>query len=343
MAIWTTTCFLALAALTSPPNKGEASPGRFEYSQVQMGVPFKLVLYAHDERIANRAAKAAFARIKQLNGILSDYDEKSELSKLSSTAGSGKSMAISDDLRFVLRRSQRLSKQSAGAFDVTVGPLVRLWRRARRRKRMPALQRLAEASKAVGYRFLQLDLPGRTARLLQPGMRLDLGGIAKGYAADQALAVLQKMGVRRALVDGGGDIALGDPPPGKDGWRIGVAPLNAKAKPSRYLTLRNRAVATSGDAWQFVELNGKRYSHIVNPATGLGLTDRSSVTIVAPDCITADSLASAVSVLGPVKGIALVDKTKGVSAFIVRNAAGKPRIHFSRRWSDLNVERTAGP
>ena len=163
-------------------------------------------------------------------------------------------------------------------------------------------------------------------------MQLDLGGIAKGYAVDEALAVLAAADVTRALVDAGGDMRLGDPPPGKPGWRIGVAPLEADGPPSRRLSLSGVAVASSGDAWQYIEIDGTRYSHIVDPRTGLALTDHSSVTVVAPDGITADALASAVSVLGPEQGLKLIDATPGTAALIVRAPHGKVEMYRSRRW-----------
>ncbi|MEX0936975.1 MAG: FAD:protein FMN transferase [Pirellulales bacterium] len=293
-----------------------AEPTRFELTEPHMGVPFKLVFYAGERGHANKAARAAFDRIEQLNSRLSDYDPQSELTELSRTAGSGKTVALSDDLWTVLAAAQRLAEQSEGAFDVTVGPYVRLWRRARRTGEMPRAEYLRSAAEAVGYGHLKLDPESHTARLTQQEMRLDLGGIAKGYAADEALAVLREHGIESALVDASGDIAAGDPPPGRAGWRIGIAPLEQDAAPSRYLELANMAVATSGDTWQYVEIDRKRYSHIVDPKSGLGLTRRSSVTIIAPDGMTADSLASAVSVLGPERGIALVEATERAEALL---------------------------
>ena len=200
---------------------------------------------------------------------------------------------------------------------------------------MPPADRLAAARTAVGYEYMQLDAKRHTVRLLRGEMRLDLGGIAKGYAADEALAVLRKLGTRRALVNGSGDIAIGSAPPGKTGWKVGVARLEPKAPPSRFLLLANCAIATSGDAWQFVQIEGRRYSHIVDPRSGLGLTDRSSVTIIAPDCLTADSLASAVSVLGPQTGMRLIENTPGAAGLLVRMENGRMMVHKSSRFKEL--------
>jgi thiamine biosynthesis lipoprotein len=341
--------WLALTVLLAPPPKENAKAAdapatleRHEIAQIQMGVSFEMVLYAPDAKTANLAAKAAFDRIRQLNDVLSDYDEKSELSRLSDSAGSGRSMAVSDDLWRVLARSRQVSRDTGGAFDISVGPLVRLWRQARVLKMLPTDERLRAARNAVGYDSMQLEEKGRTATLKKSGMRLDAGGIGVGFACDEALAVLRKHGITRALIDGSGDIVLGDPPPDKPGWRIGIAPLEAKAPPSRYATLSNCAISTSGDAWQFVEIAGKRYSHIVDPATGLGLTNRSSVTVVAKDCTTADAYATGVSVLGPKKGLEVIDRLEGAAAFIVREAGGKAETHTSRRWKELKVEVAEG-
>ncbi len=303
---------------------------RFEFTRPQMGLPFRIALYAPDAASASAAALAAFTRIQQLNDILSDYDTDSELSRLSRTAGDNRAVPVSHDLWFVLARAQRLSARTDGAFDVTVGPYVSLWRKARREKKLPRDDLLAEARAAVGWEKLQLDAQARTAKLLAPGMRLDLGAIAKGYAAGVALQVLRERGFARALVAGGGDMAIGDAPPGKRGWRIEVAPLDvSNAPPARFVWLANCGLATSGDVFQYLDLDGHRYSHIVDPKTGLGLTDHSLVTVIARDAITADSLATAVSVLGPQRGLQLIDDTPGASVCILRPAEDRIEVTLS--------------
>lgn len=321
-------------AAAIPAAAAEPAPHRYNFERVLMGSSVKLTLYSETEAAANLAAEAAFGRIATLDRILSDYKTDSELSKLSATAGSGQKVPVSPELWRVLERSQELARATDGAFDITVGPYVRLWRRARRSKEFPSSQRLAEAREAVSYQKLHLDRTARTAQLLVPGMRLDLGGIATGYAVDEAMQVLRRHGITRALIDASGDILVSEPPPGAAGWRIGIAPLDAAGPPSRYVSLRNMAVTTSGDAFQHVVLGGKRYSHIVDPKTGLGLTDSSTVVVIAADCITADSQATAVSVLGPEKGLALIESTARAAAFIVRNRDGAVDTHSSHRLND---------
>jgi thiamine biosynthesis lipoprotein len=170
----------------------------------------------------------------------------------------------------------------------------------------------------VGYRNIKLDAKKRTVQLVKEGMRLDLGGIGKGFAADEVQKVLREHGIERALVAAGGDITVSGPPPDADGWKVAIAPLEPGAKPTEQLILKNAAVSTSGDAEQYVEIDGKRYSHIVDPKTGIGLTQRMSVTVVGPDGTTADSLTKVVCVLGPEKGMKLLESQKGVSARMLR-------------------------
>jgi thiamine biosynthesis lipoprotein len=255
------------------------------------------------------------------------------LSRLSRTGGSGRAIGVSDELWLVLQRAQQLAQRTDGAFDVTVGPVVSLWRKARREKKLPDAARLAEALQAVGHQKLRLEFRRHTVQLLAPRMRLDLGAIAKGYAADEALKILRRRGVGRALVAGGGDMALGDPPPGTKGWRIELAPLDTtNSPPVRFVQLANAGLATSGDLFQHVEIDGKRYSHIVDPRTGIGLTDHSLVTVIAPDGITADSLATAISVLGPDKGTKLIEKTRGAAARIIRLSGNQIEVKESSRF-----------
>ncbi len=295
-----------------------------------MGVPFRIVLYADSEATANEVFAAAFRRIAELNSRLSDYDPDSELMQLCRSSGPGQPVSVSHDLFQVLRQAEQISRQSGGAFDVTVGPVVRLWRRARRQNELPDAEQLALARTRVDYRLVRLDAEHRTVELGKDEMRLDLGGIAKGYAVDEALKILRERGITSALVDGGGDLVVSDAPPGQSGWRLGIAALRTpEDEPAEYLMLKNAAIATSGDAYQFIEIDGVRYSHLVDPRTGLGLTTRSSVTVIAPDGLRADAWASALSVLPPCTGLQAIDPLPGVSALIVLIEQGEPREYRS--------------
>jgi thiamine biosynthesis lipoprotein len=298
-----------------------------------MAVSIHLILYTSDAAAANRAADAVFAEFGRLNAIFSDYDATSESRRLCERARVNQPERVSNDLFRVLAASKELSGESRGAFDVTAGPLTRLWRRTLRRRVLPSRERLEKARASVGHQHFRLDSKRKTVTLLKPDMRLDFGGIAKGYALDKGLEVLRKRGITRALINASGDIRVGDPPPGKKGWRIAVAQLDKDRPPLHFISLRNAAVATSGDTWQFVEIEGRRYSHIIDPRTGIALTDHSSVTIIAPTAMQADALASGVSVLGPIEGMKLIERTPGVAALIVRPEKGKPKVFRSRRFN----------
>lgn len=318
-------------------------PVRHEFRETHMGSEFTILLYSADADLASAAARAAFERIAELDGRYSDYDPESELMRLCDGAG-GPPIEVSPDLFSILERAQDLCRRTDGAFDVTIQPVVKLWRRARRNGRLPDQAQLREALERVGHDKMVLDRQARTVQLKQPGMRLDLGGIAKGNAGDAALNVLKGKGMTRSLVAGAGDVVLGDAPPGQAGWTVGIAPLeDPNATPERYLSVANAAVSTSGDAERFVEIDGIRYSHIVDPRTGLGLTGRSSVTIVAPDGTTADSVATAVSVLGPRKGLDFVESTVGIAALIARkDEAGLAEVLESRSWANLRFTEANG-
>jgi FAD:protein FMN transferase len=290
---------------------------RFQQTQVHMGMSFGVVLYAPNATVANQALQEAFARIEALNAIFSDYDPASEVSRLCDRAPTEQPVPVSRELAEVLAAAHQLSRQTDGAFDVTVGPLTKLWRRARRNYQLPDPERLQQEQAAVGFDKMTVDPEARTVQLHVPRMRLDFGGIVPGYAADEALKVLARHGCTRALINASGDLTLGDPPPGETGWKIDIAPLEPKGKPSRTIRLANAAVSTSGDAFQFVEIDGRRYSHIVDPRTGYGLTRRSSVTVIAPNGLLADSLATAVSILGPERGLELIEKRQGTAALLV--------------------------
>jgi thiamine biosynthesis lipoprotein len=313
----------------------EPALSRFTFSEPHMGTTFKIVLYAADEETANRAAKAAFQRIADCDAIMSDYRPTSELMQLCGKAG-GDPVPVGADLFRVLERAAEVAKLSDGAFDVTVGPLVRLWRTARKTRQLPDPDALAKAKALVGPDLMKLDAKARTVQLAKAGMQLDLGGIAKGYAADAALIVLKEKGVTRALVAGSGDIAVSGPPPDADGWTVGVRPLEpADAKPTRLLILKDAAVSTSGDAEQFVEIDGQRYSHIVDPRTGLGLRGRMSVTVVARNGLWADPLTKVVCVLGTERGMPILEKLDGVACLAVRKTDKGIEEVESKRFRDV--------
>jgi FAD:protein FMN transferase len=307
---------------------------RFEFEEPHMGTKFRVVLYAPDKETADKAAKAAFARVEELNKVMSDYMPDSELMRLCKKSESKPAGAVkvSDELYYVLSKSQDIAELSDGTFDVTVGPVVRLWRQARKERQLPDEEVLAAAMKRVGYKNVELDLKEKTVSLKVPGILLDLGGIGKGYAADEALKVIGKFGIKSALVAASGDIAVSKAPPGRDGWRIDVAPLPG-AKETRQLILVDAAVSTSGDAEQFVVIAGVRYSHIVDPRTGMGLKGRRSVTVIAKQGIYADSLTKMASILAAEKAVEKIETIDGAATLIVVKTDKGEDVHQSKRFA----------
>ena len=329
---------LVLAASASPRATAASLPGstaratRFEATGHHMGTTFRLVLYADSQNTADAARDAAFAVISDLDQRLTDYRPDSELMQACATAWQHP-VRLSPQVFELLATSQQLAARTGGAFDITVGALTRVWRRARRENEMPSADELAAARAVTGWQLLTLDPAEQTISLAREGVRLDVGGNGKGYAADKALAAMRARGVDRAMVVAGGDIAIGAPPPDEPGWRIALAPFDDVPAPGGTLTVAHAGVSTSGDAEQWMEIAGTRYSHIIDPRTGLPVTGRHAVTIVAPDATTSDGLDTATSVLGDRAGAALVDATPGASAlFGTRDAAGAVRWTTSKAW-----------
>jgi FAD:protein FMN transferase len=268
---------------------------RFEFARVCMGVRATIVLYAPDNARAQAAAADAFAEIARLDAMMSDYRPASELSLLGGPRPA-RDREVSAELAHVLAESVRLAHATGGAFDPTVGPLAALWREALRLGRLPDADALAKARAATGYGLVHVL--GRRVTLAAPGMRLDLGGIAKGYAAEHAARRLRALGLPRCLVSLAGDVYAGQPPPGASAWRVEVRPEEG-GEAIGTLAIRDAAVSTSGDSAQFVEIDGVRYSHIIDPRTGLGVTRRRAVTVIARRGAAADALATALCVMEP--------------------------------------------
>jgi len=329
---------LAAAALAVSSAAAAVAPAlqRFEFIEPHMGTVFRIVLYAPDPATASRAATAAFQRVATLNRIMTDYDPDSELMRLCKQPP-GVPARVSRDLFDIIEKSQKLANLTDGAFDITIGPLVRLWRTARRLHALPSPEAIAAAQHRVGWRHLKLDPARKTVTLAASDMQLDLGGVAKGYAADAALAVLRQRGIRSAFVAASGDIAIGDAPPGMTGWKMGIGSPGTNDTLAATVLLRNAAISTSGDLEQFVDLDGIRYSHVVDPHTGLGLTNRLQATLIARNATTTDALATALCVLDEKRALKLADSLPDAAALLVRPGAAGNQLIASRRFDKLRA------
>ena len=279
---------------------------RFVFEEPHIGTLVRIILYAPSQDVAERAAGEAFDSFRRVNSIMNTYDRDSELSQLCATRGW---IRVSDDLFTVLQAARHYNAISDGAFDVTVGPMVRLWRRSFRQRELPTERRIEEAKQLVGNHLWEMDKCTKSVRLLKEGMVFDLSAIAKGYAVDRAFEIIQRHGITSVLVDAGGDFSIGAAPPNTEGWRI--------AKNDETVLMQNTAMATSGGQFQYVDIDGVRYLHIVDPKTGLGMTSAKTVHIIAPTAMEADALATAVFVLGRERGKALIATLPKVSVEMV--------------------------
>lgn len=272
----------------------------FAFEHPQMGTLFRVLLWGADSLAAQAAAQRAFATIDALNATFSDYQPDSEVTQLSQRAYRHWQV-VSHNLYDLLQTSQKLARQSGGAFDVTVGPLSKLWRRAFRQQSFPPAAELKAARLRVGHHWLKLR-NGRI-KLSRANMHLDFGGIAKGYAVDQAFQQLQSDGFTALLVSGGGDIRVGAAAGGTLGWSIAATAMTERGSPSDTLLIRTHcALSTSGDTYQHLVWNNRRYAHLIDPRTGLGVTHQLLVRVEAPTSTLADALATTLSILGPQRG-----------------------------------------
>ena len=273
-----------------------------------MAMPVEVTLWADTPQRAEAGARAAFAAFARVDDLMNDYVKGSEISRVSAAAGGGP-VRVGDELLAVLAEARRINQRTGGAFDVTAGPVVALWREAAKTGRMPDAQKLAAARKLVGTDKLRLDDSAKTVELTTRGMKLDFGGIAKGYACDLATAALRDAGLTITYVQAGGDMRLGDAPPGTDGWLIDVPGRDP-------MTLKNTAVSISGDTARFAMIDGTRYSHVVDPRTGLGVTSRQMAVVIAPRGLDSDPLATAGCVMPPGEFRTLLDQLDGISGLV---------------------------
>ncbi len=304
---------------------------RRSFTQPKMGSPFTIIVYTHDSAEASIAAAGAFALVDSLVNIFSDYIDSSELNRLCASGGSNRPPFRCSTVLFdILMQSAAAWKTSEGRFDITLGPVTRLWRKARKEKKFPEAAIVQQQLALTGFKKILLDTVLHTAHLQQAGMQLDLGGIAQGYIAQQVINYLSSLHIENALVDVSGDIVCRGKPPGTNGWTIAVNfPESGAALLPKQLLISNTAVTTSGDVYQYIEHEGKRYSHIIDPATGYGITSQRNVTVIAADGTLADWLTKACSLLPLAKAKKLAHQLHA-AVLITTLQKGKLVAHMSK-------------
>ena len=322
---------LTVAFLLSVIHIVAAQQKRFSFTQPKMGAPFSIVFFANDSVQANLLSKQCFNLADSFIFIYSDYIDSSELSKLSATAGrKDLAVPVSPAMFDILLKAKNAFDKSEGTFDITIGPLSKFWRKCRKAKQFPRDDAIQSAKKLIGFNKIILDTNNKKVTLIQPGMQLDLGGIAQGYIAQKVIDYLYGQQINQALVNASGDIVISGAPPGLKGWTVGVnVPETTDELLPRTLMLQHKAITTSGDAYQFIEHGGKRYSHIIDPRSGYGVTYKRNVTVIANDGTTADWLATAGSIL-PIKKAKKLATQLGAEILIAEIKNGKP-IFFSTK------------
>lgn len=331
-------CAAVLAAVLAGPFVGPAAGAENEYSFHRdgvLGMSFDLTVQGTSRTRAEAARQAALDEIERLEGILSVRKDDSEISRLLAARDVFK---CSGDLYAVLRACDMWRMRSGGAFNPHVGELIALWKRADKTDSLPARKRLAKAVAKLKKPAWRLSHSSRTVRPLR-GLDLSVNGLAKGYILDKALAAAQAKApqAKGILLGIGGDIAAVGDAPGESGWRIGVADPLKPADNAKFLTairLLNRAAATSGSYARYFTIDGKRYSHILDPRTGRPADGVASATVIAVDAASADAVATALCVLGPAQGVAMVNNLAATECLIV-DPAGKQ--YTSRRWRNMVV------
>ena len=283
---------------------------RFQFSEAKMGSPFNLIFYHTDSAEAILLAKECFAIVDTLNAVFSDYNSESEVGKLALQKNQTE-LKVSDELFAMIVRSKEAWKRSGKTFDITIGALTQLWRKAKAEKRFPSEAEVKAAKQSGGFKNLIINQPNRTISFKKQGMRLDFGGIVPGYAAQKVIDFLKSKNIDIALADASGDIVMSNAPPGKNGWIVGInLPESENELWDKKLELNNCAVSTSGDVYRYTIYNGKKYSHIIDPKTGYGVTSQRNVTVICKSGATADWFATACSILPVKKALRLAKEAR---------------------------------
>ena len=318
----------------------QAQTRKFSYSEMKMGSPFNLIIVSTDSIKAKHLAQKSFQLVDSLSHIFSNYDSSSELSKINTSAGL-LPYKMSATMLDLVQKSQYAYIQSKGAYDISIGPLSSLWRNARKTKLFPEASTVLATKKLVGLGQVKINKRLGTIFLPVSGMLLDFGGIAKGYIAQRVIDYLKTSGIQQALADAGGDIVMSGAPLNQKGWLVGVnVPETTDDLLNKKLQLSNCSVATSGDVYQYIEKNGVKYSHIINPITGYGVTNLRNVTIIAKTGATADWLATACSIL-PIKEAKKLAISHQAALLITTLENGKlvfeATPNFKNYWQTTNI------
>jgi thiamine biosynthesis lipoprotein len=310
-----------------------AQDSLFRESRPAMGTTVEIFLYASTRDRAATLFEAAFQEIERIESALSTYRSTSEISRINAAAAH-RPVVTDPEVFGLIVRALEYGRRTGGAFDVTVGPLVKAWGFFRGDGRYPSADALSEACAKVGWQRVAVDAARRSIRFLTAGLELDLGGIGKGFALDGAARLLRGHGVDRALLGVGQSsyVAIGAPPDAR-GWPITVPSPHNPARALSTILLRDRSLSTSGSDQQYFEVDGQRYSHIIDPRTGEPVTGMVQVTVIAPTATESDALSTALFVLGRERAAALIEGLEGKAALLVTDDGGEEQI-VAIQWTE---------
>ncbi|GAA4296033.1 FAD:protein FMN transferase [Nibribacter koreensis] len=308
----------------SPPAK---VPQLFRRVQKLMGNRFELTVASPSQEAADAVIDAAIVEIQHIEGLLTTFSDTSETHQINANAGIAP-VIPSPEVYDLIQRSLRISELTQGAFDITYGGVDKsLWNFDPHMTALPSKEVAQASVKLVNYQNVLLNPKDKSVFLKHKGMRIGFGGIGKGYAAERAKSILLKLGVQCGIVNAAGDLCAWGHQPNGQAWTIGIADPNAKHQPFSQINISNLAVATSGNYEKFAIIDGKKYSHTINPKTGLPVTGIKSVTILCPNAELADAMATPVMVMGVQVGLDLINQMKDIACLVVDD---DNRVHCSK-------------
>ncbi len=289
----------------------------FKIGTKLMGNHFEISVVADDKDWANTKINAAINEIKRIEKLLTTFDDNSETNLINRNAGI-EAVEVCDETFQLIERSIRISNITQGAFDITYGSIDKsLWNFDTSMKTLPDKETAKEMVRLINYRNIILDKENKTVFLKEKGMRIGFGGIGKGYAAEMAKKIMQQMGVESGIVNASGDLTAWGLQPNGEEWTIGIANPNIKDQVFSFMKITGLAVATSGNYEKFILIDGKKYSHTINPRTGLPVTGIKSVTIITKNAEIADAMATPVTIMGVQAGLDMINQIKDIEAIII--------------------------
>jgi FAD:protein FMN transferase len=297
-----------------------------------MGNRFQLSAVSKSEEFANEAIEAGIGEIQRIEKLLTTFNEESETAIINRNAGISP-VIVSGETFELIQRSVRISKITQGAFDITYGSVdKRLWNFDDTLKELPDAATAAKMVRLINYRNIIMNQADHSVMLKEKGMRIGFGGIGKGYAAERAKNVMKSMGVESGIVNASGDMTAWGFQPNGESWTIGIADPNSKERIFSYMKITDMAVATSGNYEKYIMVNGQKYSHTINPRTGMPVRGIKSVTIISPNAEIADAMATPVMIMGIRAGLYMVDQIKDLETVIVDDhdqVYTSKNIHFN--------------